>query len=589
MKKLAVILALSALSIAALVASAPAQDEIYLTEPTVVDMSRVLPRYDAALWNLDFKDNPALLTLDCPYEFISDLYYLGGYRHIATDGGGQLLSFSDPPALSHRTSDMRYYNHGLGADVGFALKLNDRTNFAAIFGYRWNHISGDGDFVDNIQRFGEVDYGLFNGKAEDNFNSHAYDVSLLISSVVSDRVTYGAGLKIGYTRETYDTSIDGFGISNGALVTGTESADLDRELTLRYYRIGPVLGIALKPMPKLAIDASVEGGFYMGDVQKEASYLEEFTGNLATFLFRDPSMAYNENFNASELNGWDMSAKVNAEYALSEKLSFPVYVAFDYRDFRWSVGGLADGLFGPFTLLEFGLAGDGEVLTYNDNENRWDIAAGAGVKYVADWGTITGMLSYTHRDLRDNYGQADFDVVLFDRRDRERLDILSLGIVYEKEFSPMFSADLGLRYDVGWGRREVGSTLIDDIESLIGFRQLITSADAADSYQNLTLSTHMTLKPMDHLTVGLGGMVTIPLNTLDYDMHGSASGLEGFPFAARPALFYGGPFSMGYETTGWDWGGLLSVTYEFGCPVATPPPAAPAPVIEPKLEPMSYK
>jgi len=46
---------------------------------------------------------------------------------------------------------------------------------------------------------------------------------------------------------------------------------------------------------------------------------------------------------------------------------------------------------------------------------------------------------------------------------------------------------------------------------------------------------------------------------------------------------------MGYESTGWDWGGLLSITYEFGCPVAAPPAPEPAPVIEPKIEPMSMK
>jgi hypothetical protein len=559
-----------------------------------VDMSRVLPRYDAALWNLDFKDNPALLRLDCPYEFIGDLYYLGGYRHISSGANGQLHfpTFAGIP-YSTRSSEMDYYSHGLGADVGFAIKLNDRTDFAAIFGYRWNYASGDGDFTDFVRRpgLGGGATSVFNGSSEEAYHGHTFGASLLLSSAVNDRITYGAGLKIGYTRETYDTSIDGFGVSTSTLpgTNGTEHADLDRELTLRYYRIGPVLGIALKPIPKLAIDASLEAGFYMGDVQKEASYLEDFTGNLANFLFRDPSMAYNENFSASELSGWDMRAKVNAEYALSEKLSFPLYVAFDYRDFRWRVGGLADGLFGPFTLLEFGLGADGEVLTYNDNENRWDIAAGAGVKYVADWGTVTGTLSYTHRDLRDNYGQADFAVVLFDRRDRERLDIVSLGVTYEKEFSPMLSADLGLRYDIGWGRREIGSTLIDELENF-AFSQLITSVDAADSYQTLTLSTHMTLKPMDHLSVGLGGMVTIPLNSLDYDMHGYSTGLGALPpLAPRPGLFFDGPFAMGYETTGWDWGGLLSVTYEFGCPVATPPPAAPAPVIEPKLEPMSYK
>ncbi len=384
MKKLAVILALTTLSMAALVMSAPAQDELYLTEPTVVDMSRVMPRYDAALWNLDFRDNPALLTLDCPYEFIGDVYYLGGYRHISSDAVGRLLSFSDPPAFSRRASESDYYAHGLGADVGFALKLNDRANLAAIFGYRWNRVSGEGDFADNIQRFGETDYGFFNGSTEENFNGHTFSGSLLVSSVFTDKVTFGAGLKFGYTRDRYESNMNGFGVSNGALVTGTESADIDSNLLLRYYRLGPVFGVSMKPSAMLKIDASLEAGFYMGDVQKDSAYFESFTGNLATFLFRDPEMAYTEDLDASELGGWDMSVKVNPELTLSDALSVPMFVAFDYSDFGWEVGGTAEGFFAPFTLLEIGL-GLGDV-EYESNDIGWDIAAGAGIKYRAGLG-----------------------------------------------------------------------------------------------------------------------------------------------------------------------------------------------------------
>ena len=587
MKKLAVILALSTLSIAALVVSAPAQDELYLTEPTVVDMAKVLPRYDAALWNLDFRDNPALLTLDCPYEFIGDVYYLGGHRHISSDAVGRLLAISGPiPAFSRRASEMDFYAHGLGGDAGFALKLNDRTSLAAIFGYRWNRASGEGDFEDNLQRFGIPNYGYFIGSTEEDFNGNTFNGSLLLSSVVSDTVTFGAGLKFGYTRDRYESTMSGFGVSNGFLVTGTESAEIDRNLTLRYYRLGPVFGISMKPSAMLKIDASLEAGFYMGDVLKDSSYLESFTGALSTFLFRTPTMAYTEDFGASDLSGWDLSAKVNPEITLSDALSVPMFVAFNYRDFGWNVGGESQGLFAPFTLLEFAL-GPGQV-DYDYNDIGWDIGAGAGIKYRADWGVVSGLLSYAHRDFSNSYALTNFSSNIFDRRDRERRDILSLGIVYEKEFSPMLAADLGARYDIGWGHREIHSSLRDFFE-YITQRELLVTADDRDMYQDLTLTTHLTLTPMDHLSVALGGMVKIPLDSLDYDMDGSSSGLGAIPFALRPAHFFGGPFSMGYESTGWDWGGLLSVTYEFGCPVATPPPAPPAPVIEPKLEPMTMK
>ncbi len=188
------------------------------------------------------------MSLDCPYEFIGDVYYLGGYRHISSDAVGRLRSFSDPPAFSRRASESDYYAHGLGADVGFALKLNDRANLAAIFGYRWNRVSGEGDFADNIQRFGVTDYGFFNGSTEENFNGHTFSGSLLVSSAFTDKVTFGAGLKFGYTRDRYESNMVGFGVSNGALV------DRDGE---RRYRPQPRAEI-LPPRPRLRdIDEAV--------------------------------------------------------------------------------------------------------------------------------------------------------------------------------------------------------------------------------------------------------------------------------------------------------------------------------------------
>ncbi len=42
-----------------------------------------------------------------------------------------------------------------------------------------------------------------------------------------------------------------------------------------------------------------------------------------------------------------------------------------------------------------------------DRRPRWDISGGAGLKYRAGWGTLTGLLAYTHRDYRDSYGIDD--------------------------------------------------------------------------------------------------------------------------------------------------------------------------------------
>ncbi len=56
-----------------------------------------------------------------------------------------------------------------------------------------------------------------------------------------------------------------------------------------------------------------------------------------------------------------------------------------------------------------------------------------------------------------------------------------------------------------------------------------------------------------------------------------------------PRLLFNGPSSLDADTSEWQYGGYLMLTYELGVPKPVPPAAAPAPIIEPKLEPMSQK
>ena len=85
------------------------------------------------------------------------------------------------------------------------------------------------------------------------------------------------------------------------------------------------------------------------------------------------------------------------------------------------------------------------------------------------------------------------------------------------------------------------------------------------------------------------GTVTIPVNGLDYTLHGLGTGMNSARTLGTRDVEIDGPVVREYEASGWEWGALLSLSYEFGCPVATPPIAPPAPVVEPKLEPMSMK
>ena len=149
-------------------------------------------------------------------------------------------------------------------------------------------------------------------------------------------------------------------------------------------------------------------------------------------------------------------------------------------------------------------------------------------------------------------------------------------------FGPTFSADFGLRYDLGWAHREY-DLYYDSPYELNG--PLVITTSGSDIYQNLTLSNHLSFAPTDRLSITLGGFITIPLDSLDYSLDGSSTGIPG---GGSRDWILAGPMTRSYENTGWEWGGLLSLTYEFGCVVAVPP-VIPAPPIEPKLEPMSFK
>jgi len=114
--------------------TAAAQDVIYITEPDLAETPKILPRMDAPLWNMDYRHNPALLKLDCPYEFIDDAYYLGSGWSISSESFNEGFTYNGmrPGFLTKHVED-KYLTTVLGTDAGFALRLNDRSNLAVIF------------------------------------------------------------------------------------------------------------------------------------------------------------------------------------------------------------------------------------------------------------------------------------------------------------------------------------------------------------------------------------------------------------------------------------------------------------------------
>ena len=113
---------------------------------------------------------------------------------------------------------------------------------------------------------------------------------------------------------------------------------------------------------------------------------------------------------------------------------------------------------------------------------------------------------------------------------------------------------------------------------------MTVDADGRDTYQDLTLSAKVTMKPVEGLSLALGGMVRAPLDPLGYKLDGDATGLENVPaITSRFQAHYGGPFAREIETTGWDWGGWFSLTYELGAVPALPPTAPEGPKVSPNI------
>ena len=160
----------------------------------------------------------------------------------------------------------------------------------------------------------------------------------------------------------------------------------------------------------------------------------------------------------------------------------------------------------------------------------------------------------------------------------------------KKELSPALTAQFGIRYDIGWGSMDLDR----NYNSRFAFitppaPPLAASYDDTDLFQNLTLTSNVDLKATDRLTLSLGGNVTFPLDSLHYDLDGSASSSLTAAVPFFPRLLFNGPSSLDADTTEWKYGGYLMLTYELGIPTPVPPAPAPAPIIEPKLEPMSRK
>jgi len=138
-------------------------------------------------------------------------------------------------------------------------------------------------------------------------------------------------------------------------------------------------------------------------------------------------------------------------------------------------------------------------------------------------------------------------------------------VTLQKEFSEAFWAAFGMRYDLGWGVMDLDRSMTSGFTFPAPVPTLVTSFDDRDFFHNLTLAADMAYSPIDRLTLSMGGMVRIPLNGLEYELDGTGSGTYNVlpVFGPNGRFQFNGPGSFGYDTTTWEYGGMLELTYEF--------------------------
>ncbi|GEM_PF-2079049 len=537
-----------------------------LEDPKLNTTPKLLLKLNSSVWDRNFRTNPALLEPKSEYEFYYDIYYLGGLTRISSDIYNEIM-FNALQGDIRGAFDEAYVSNNYGTDVGFLMKLNEISNFGAIFSYKYNTLKGDGSFKY------EWSYpAAFSGDVESSFRSEtdssAYGLSILYSIDVSDYVSLGAGFKYAYMFEKSTRDATGYGVATGpGGVEIPENVSTNRELTFKYHLFSPTFGVSVNPIDTLIINSSVTANIYTGRVDKKATLFADHWSNVAPGNF--PSNTYNENLDSGWIYGYEISANLEPEYKINDTVSIIAVVDYFQGNIEWVVRGTGEGYFAPFNYPEI-FHGDGTV-GYQGKQRQWEIESGAGVKLNLDGFDLRSSAIYTHYDLysafyRENevVGAVAFGSGFnsFTRRLEEEMDIMSLTFSVGKEFMPELIADLSIRYDLGWG--EMNLYEANHSPYISGDPNTITYVRVSDrdSYQDLTLATSMTIKPINRLSLMLGGMVTMPLSPLNYNLKGYSTGGadfggNGFPYS------YEGNAARGYNSRGWNYGGTLRIKFEF--------------------------
>ena len=556
----------TALALAPLAGSAVAGESIHLEEPNSFNNPKDTFGTPPTEWNKTdtqtygippsewystWRDNPALVDLQSNYAFIATMFYMGSYNKFETD---LYQDLTGPVGVSYAESNDEYVGNSAGTDLGFLMKFNDISTFGAILHYRYDGILGYGDTTQIFDNGGGT-YLTLTTESVRRSDANSTGLTLLYDVDYSDAFSLGFDLTYMYTNENtnYDeNSVDV--VSSGAVVD--EEIKIDRETIFNTHRISPTIGASFTPTDSFILNVSFTTDFLFGGVEKSSRMHDLNTA------FGPPPADYREHLDDGKLSGYGFSGEADTEIFLTDALSLTYLVNASYNDTSWDVDGAVGGYFLP--LLYYGVIYGPGTMDYESEERTWNATAGAGMNYTLSGVVLHSLITYTRWERSTAFYQENVITAgappvpfsNFTQRTTEELDIMNLKLGATADISSILSMDFGIGYSVGWGRYN----LYESTYSPASVTEFITTAKDTDTFHDMTVGSSMIITPMDNFNITLSAMGKFPLNQKRYNLSGTT---DGASIGALPISAWSGNTIRDYGSSTWNYGGTLSIGYEF--------------------------